>query len=114
MKTRTRILLLHVTLCNFAITGMVSADLIANGGFESPAVPGYTALSAPSSFSGWTVLSGGVDIVASDFYSAASGNQSLDLNTIVSGSISQDLTTTPGQAYLLSFAFAANPLPQPH
>lgn len=111
MKTHALILLLHLTLCCFAITGTVSADLIVNGGFESPAVPGFISVTAPSSFSGWTVLSGGVDIVSSDFYNASSGIQSLDLNTIVSGSISQDLATTPGQEYFLSFAFAANPLP---
>ncbi len=111
MKPQTHILLLHATLCYFAITGTVCAELIVNGGFESPSVPGYLAYSAPSSFSGWTVLSGGVDIVANNFYSPASGIQSLDLNTIVSGSISQDVTTTPGQVYQLSFAFAANPLP---
>ena len=110
MKTKTCILLLQLSLYQFA-TEAAQTNLVINGGFETPAVSRFTTFVAPSSFLGWTVASGGADIVDNSFYVPASGIQSLDLNSVVSGSIYQDVTTTPRQAYLVSFAFAANPLP---
>jgi len=111
MKTKTCILLIQFALCHFATAGAAQTNLLVNGGFETPTVSRFTTFIAPSSFLGWTVASGGVDIVADSFYATASGIQSLDLNSVVSGSIVQNVTTTPRQVYRVSFAFAANPLP---
>jgi len=85
-------------------------NLIVNGGFEVPVAQAFLTIVAPSSFPGWTVSTGGVDVSAASFYASASGAQSLDLNSIVSGSVSQDIATTAGVTYVLTFSFAANPL----
>lgn len=85
-------------------------NLIVNGGFKVPVAQAFLTIVAPSSFAGWTVSTGGVDVSAASFYASASGAQSLDLNSIVSGSVSQDIATTAGVTYVLTFSFAANPL----
>jgi choice-of-anchor C domain-containing protein len=58
---------------------------------------------------GWTVDSGEIDLIASSYWAPAEGAQSLDLNGVVAGSLSQLLHTTAGQTYEVSFALAANP-----
>jgi hypothetical protein len=88
-----------------------ATNLVVNGGFETPRISGFFTYTAPSGFTGWTVAGGGVDLTAANFYSPATGIQSLDLNSVVSGRIYQDLLTVPGQRYLLTFSLAANPLP---
>lgn len=93
------------------------AALLTNGSFESPAVSSgsfldITAGMQPSGF-GWSVTSGGVDVVAVPSIWAATafdGNQFLDLDGFVPGAITQSFTTTPGIEYVLTFAYANNPL----
>lgn len=111
MKASLRILLFLLALGGFTTPASALTNVLVNGGFESPAVSGYKTVNSPSSFSGWTVATGGVDIVAHNFYAPASGLQSLDLNSVASGSVFQNVATIPGHSYLLTFAFAANPLP---
>ena len=93
--------------CSVAHAG---TNLVINGGFEQPPVPlaSYVSFPAPTSFLGWTVWSGSVDVVGTNFYANASGLQSLDLNTYVSGGVYQDITNSPGEQYRLRFAFGAN------
>lgn len=111
MKRQTWILIVFLLQCNFETAAGPLTDVTNNGDFESPATPRFETFTAPSSFLGWTVASGGVDIVAENFYAPASGLQSLDLNSVVGGSVFQNVTTVPGQVYQLIFSFAANPLP---
>jgi choice-of-anchor C domain-containing protein len=89
-----------------------SVELIANGEFEDPIVPavGYLTFSDGNKFSGWTVSSGDVDLVGTNYFASAFGPQCLDLNGNGGGQIYQDITTTPGANYRLSFAFAGNPV----
>lgn len=88
------------------------ANLIVNGNFEEPAVPvgGWTTFKAPEGFAGWKVASGGVDVTSMKYFASRSGRQSLDLNALEPGSVSQTVTTKKGQRYLLTFALAANPI----
>ena len=85
-----------VSLLGVGITQSARANLITNGGFET------------GDFSGWTVLGTDNDVVgAQPFTSPHSGNfQAL----FASGdnSISQNVTTTPGSSYLVTFWLAAN------
>jgi choice-of-anchor C domain-containing protein len=111
MRKRAWFVAACLASCCYPTTATGLTDVIVNGGFESPAASGFATFIAPGSFLGWTVASGGVDIVASNFYAPASGVQSLDLNSVTSGSVFQNITTTVGQPYLLSFSLAANPLP---
>ena len=96
-------------------------NLVQNCSFEEPAVPaGSFSTFGPGStgIQSWTVgaaagASDGVDLVTGTFdtvYPVSSGVQSLDLNHDSPGAISQDLTTTPGQRYLLAFSLSGYPV----
>ena len=86
--------------------GNAGAELVTNGGFETPAASGpFSQRSAD--FGGWTLDSGDVDQVAT-YWAAAAGGQSLDLNGGAPGAISQTLATTPGDTYRITFQVAGN------
>ena len=91
-----------------------SGSIVVNGNFESPQVPiapGGVAYFAGQVFGNWTVESGSIDHVR--LWQAAAGLQCVDLSGFVAGTIYQDLTTTPGQSYRLSFAMAGNTADKP-
>ena len=86
------------------------ADLIINGGFEDPGTGYYSTIGAGEpSLTGWSVLSGSVDVVSADLYPSFEGSQSLDLDGSSPGTIEQSFATTIGGSYLLTFAYANNP-----
>jgi len=114
--------LLLVTMA-MTITSQVFAasELVTNGSFEIPVNTSTTApehfitYSASNPLIGWTV-SGEVDVVdenQSGIYrwqdAQANGVQSLDLNGLTTGSISQSLATEVGTDYYLTFSYANNP-----
>jgi hypothetical protein len=88
----------------------VGAQTISNGGFELPTIGGsdyFTNLA--TSFAGWTLNSGDVDVVRSfggQGWAANSGFQSLDLSGYTAGSISQNVSGfTAGQQYVLTYFY---------
>jgi len=90
-------------------------NLVVNGSFEDPpvtAVTYYDSTTAPG-ITGWTVgATGSVeqDPILSNTWPADDGNISVDLSGDTSaGSISQDVPTTSGTQYTLSFALGGNP-----
>lgn len=87
----------------------IRADLIVNGSFESPTTNARTTFFAPAVFEGWSVDRGSVDVIASPYWQAADGSQSLALSGFSAGAIYQDIHTSPGETYLLSFAMAGDP-----
>jgi choice-of-anchor C domain-containing protein len=89
------------------------ADLVTNGGFESPFINGdfatYHGVDA-TSLSGWVVDQVGTSIDHDGgLWQDAEGLQSIDMNGTEAGSIYQDLATTPAQQYTIRFALAGNP-----
>jgi choice-of-anchor C domain-containing protein len=62
-----------------------------------------------TSRTGWTVGGAGVDIVNNTLWSAHEGNDSIDLNALGAGSISQVMDTVPNQTYDVSFWMSGNP-----
>ncbi|HEX6987642.1 MAG TPA: DUF642 domain-containing protein, partial [Planctomycetaceae bacterium] len=96
----------------------VGLDVVANGGFEDPviapdAVPNDNQLfNAPSTaLTGWSVDAGSVQTVPSFYWPAVEGNQSLDLDGEAPpgpGTLSQTVTTIPGQAYRIDFQYSSN------
>lgn len=56
-----------------------------------------------TSLSPWTIRGDGVDKLNHSTYAAQGGVVSLDMNARERGSISQNITTTPGQKYVVSF-----------
>ena len=115
-----------LSLGAFGLIGTSSAsatpaktNLITNGSFESPTVcPAVfdTYFSPAKSIRGWTVGGVSVDLICTAF-AAESGTQSVDLNGSLpdgnlgnaSGSLSQNVRTTPGHKYLLTWFMAGNP-----
>lgn len=97
--------------------GSAWANLLVNGGFESPIVVSsfqYQNISSgfePPGF-GWHITTGNVDAViqGTSFASSAfDGQQFLDLDGTVPGGIAQSFVTIPGSAYVFTFAYANNP-----
>jgi choice-of-anchor C domain-containing protein len=86
------------------------AKLLHDGDFKHPVAPvnSFLTFFAPHVFSGWHVI-GSIDIVASGFWPAAHGDQSVDLNGASAGGIWRSVRTQPGHRYDLSFQFAGNP-----
>lgn len=52
---------------------------------------------------------GGIDYISTYWNAAPGSNYSLDLNATSAGSISQDLSTTPGVTYQITFDLSGNP-----
>ncbi len=107
-----KILILLALLVCCPVIHAGSPNLIVNGGFEKPEVPikGWTTFTPATSFQGWIVKSGAVDITGTRYFASAAGRQSLDLNALELGSVSQTVETRSGQRYLLTFSYAANPI----
>jgi hypothetical protein len=106
--------MLYVVTWNGAYAG----NIVVNGGFETPVVTDfyYDTYDAGQSFTGWTVGQGAVALYTDQYNPPLSdvpyqGNQALQLASTQggNGSIYQDLATTPGATYELTFAFASNP-----
>jgi choice-of-anchor C domain-containing protein len=93
-----------------ALAQPLGPNIVVNGDFEAPVVcPAQFATLPPA---GWTLEQGTVDLVCFTFWMPASGLQSVDLTgTPGQGTISQNLTTVPGERYRLRFAMAGNPDP---
>ena len=91
------------------------ADLILNGSFEAPNAPSgsFIGFVGGSSFSGWNVVGSDVAVVRGDVVfdgitlQAQSGVQWLDLSgngsNLMTNGVRQDVSTTIGAAYELSF-----------
>jgi hypothetical protein len=91
---------------------------VACGDFECggpvPAGSDFTILyGGNTSLSPWTIRGDGVDKLNGSVYYAKNGAVSLDMNARERGSISQNITTTPGQNYVVSFWVLWNTYPGP-
>jgi choice-of-anchor C domain-containing protein len=103
-------------------TGAAPTNLLTNGSFETTPTPTtsfITVLAGDSTtIPGWTVVTpaiyggegGSVDLKSNNYWNAEDGNYSIDLagSTGVPGGLYQDVTTTPGVQYLLSYWSAVN------
>ena len=100
-----------VGICaSFEVAEAQTEDLIVNGGFEEPAIPARS-FRVFSSIPGWTILPGSPDFeiqnrVAGDPFE---GDQLCELDAFRASTIFQDIPTSPGSVYELSFAFSARP-----
>lgn len=83
-------------------------NLVYNGDFELVQYGDPYLGIPPGYLDGWYVEPDSVDVIGS-YWLAASGMQSIDLNGLHPGGIWQDVTTSAGQSYRLSFAMAGNP-----
>ena len=93
-------------------------SLVISGDFEAPYVQhDWVNFAAGQTLGGWTVGHGSVDLVTNagfrEYWPAASGRQSVDLNGWEPGSIWQEIPTVPGASYTLRFALSGNPVGDP-
>ncbi len=84
-------------------------NLLVNPSFEDGPYPGsYLDLPAGSTTLGaWAVTKGSVDLVGG-LWPASDGHNSIDLDGVSFGAISQTFDTTAGKTYVVSFDLAAN------
>jgi hypothetical protein len=88
-----------------------SPNLVSNGGFETP-VLGYGSWQiylTPVSGLGWQLGPNGIEIQNHAAGSPHSGNQLCELDPYNSTYIYQDLATTSGKYYTVTFFFSARP-----
>src|SRR5437764_1247548 len=85
-----------VSLLGLGITQSARANLITNGGFET------------GDFSGWTVSGIDNDVVGSQPFTLPHSGNFQALFGSGSNSITQNVTTTPGSSYVVSFWLAAD------
>jgi len=93
-----------------AVVGLTSAELVVNGGFETPILLGIMQNTLPvgdAGLTGWTITSGDVTVKSNGFQAgilAPEGVQYVDLCGSQPGAISQQLSVSSGQAYVLTFS----------
>ena len=110
--------LLSVAIGGMAAIAMSGIGLgaftpIVNGGFEDGNYTGNPALfqtlpAGSTSLSGWTIQSGSIDWVQGH-WQPHGGIRSIDLNGGVPGAISQTISTTIGNTYVVQFWLSGNP-----
>jgi choice-of-anchor C domain-containing protein len=113
MKGMRARILLAILVCAFSLSAGPSdssPNLIANPSFEDEDIGELYRLydQDDGSLKGWKLERGSVDIVG-EWWDAAHGHQSLDLNGQEPATISQAIKTEPGRRYLLKFAAVASP-----
>jgi len=109
MKITRRFVAVAAALIAACAAGSASAQIVQNGGFESPAVaPAPFETSPPQPIADWTVTAGSVDLI-DGYWQAHSGSQSIDLNGNEPGTLTQTISLDTGQLYLLTFWVSGNP-----
>lgn len=101
-----------VASTSFAGTANASGNLVVNGSFEDGDFNGaghqlIIPSAAATHLPGWTIDSGSIDKIGS-LWVASHEDLSIDLNSTVAGAISQNVPTTVGQDYLVTFDMAGN------
>jgi choice-of-anchor C domain-containing protein len=116
-RTRQKYLHMKTLTCLLTViaagAGLCSAQIVVNGSFETGPTPPFGGLYIPApdstTLSGWTISSGSIDYVGSDYWPAQDGSRSLDMNGHNAGTISQNVGgLSVGQRYRLSFYMAGN------
>ena len=96
----------------------VHAAPFQNGSFEDGPGPKKSGNSVAwvttlypgdNSLTGWTISSGNIDYMDTDFWQAAAGQRSLDMSGTQAGSIAQTFDTVAGTSYSVTFSLAGNP-----
>ncbi len=92
-------------------TSSVAANLIVNGGFESPGGGFATLYTGSTALAPWEI-SGSVELIPNGVgptsWPAHEGDYSLDLAGTSNGTIQQSFATVPGKQYTLTFQYGNN------
>jgi choice-of-anchor C domain-containing protein len=90
-----------------ACIGMASANLVSNGGFESPKAADPFTPNMVTGLTDWTIESGNIDLIGT-LWTPYELDQSIDLSGCERATIQQSIVTVPDKIYKLSFALAGN------
>lgn len=96
------------------MAGTAQANLLTNGSFElgvTPPIGGFKVLSPGNTdLAGWTIGGAeGVDWVPNEYWQAADGNFSLDMNALGIGTVTQSFATVAGGTYTVTYSLSMNP-----
>ncbi len=111
--------ILAVLASLLTVTRGARAQTIVNPSFESgpvvtPSQPIVPVLSGSDALTGWTVVSGSVNVIEQGYWAPWSGARSLMLSGASGpGAIEQTIATLPGQRYALGFGISGDPLSPP-
>jgi UDP-3-O-[3-hydroxymyristoyl] glucosamine N-acyltransferase len=103
-----------VAVCTVGLVLLVSASyadaqIVTNGSFEDPNIP-FGSFGIFAAIPGWSLAFGcGIEIQDHSAGSPHTGGQLVELDSSCSSGIYQDLITTPGELYDLSFAYSPRP-----
>ena len=86
---------------------------IYDGDFEDPEISGVFPMSAGDHIGAWKITDGSVDLTRDDYWQAASGAQSVDLNSCSPGRLARRVDVNANSQHTLSFWYAGNPDGQP-
>jgi uncharacterized protein DUF642 len=90
-------------------TFQLSGDIVTNGGFENPNIP-TNSWSVYNSITGWSTTSGsGIEVQDHVAGTPYEGGQHVELDSNSNSAMKQDLATTAGGVYTLSFAYSPRP-----
>jgi choice-of-anchor C domain-containing protein len=116
MKTTLLICITVVLLAGSSVV-MAAGNLLTNGNFELGNYNGdyyfetvYAGGAQP--ITGWTVTSGDIDWI-NNYWKAADGAMSLDMNGYGPGTIQQTFAVSPNTTYKVTFDLAGNPVEGP-
>ncbi len=117
MATPRIITITLLAISSIAISS-ARAQLITNGGFETPDALTYlTVFAGQTTIAPWMVGLASVDVVDIDngftVGDAFEGLQYLDLDGAGAGQLTQTFRTRPGVRYMISFAYGNNYVNQP-
>jgi hypothetical protein len=104
------------TTATLGLASAASATIISDGDFSSPTVSGsFQSISAGGTIGAWTVVDGAndpgvgsVDLIGNYWLPPTLGGQSVDLDGLHPGGVSQTFTAAQGK-YLLTFWLSGNP-----
>ena len=98
------------TMPTLAPSASTGTELLINGSFETgPSIGQYATLGTGSTaIAGWTVTKGNIDDIH-QYWQAADGSNSLDMNGDTAGTIAQTFATTAGTQYDVRFYLAGHP-----
>ena len=114
MQTKTLNYFLGVGIAS-CLPLVASANLVQDGTFPPPpsGYPSFTTIYSGSTIgptAAWTVTAGSVDVANGYWQAPPSGGQSLDMEGVSPGTISQSIGgLVSGQQYLLTFEMSGNP-----
>ena len=116
MKRRSIVSAAFALVASMSLAGSTFAFAGAtNGSFEEgtfTVAPFDTLTPGSTALTGWSVDTGSIDWIGT-YWTASNGSRSIDLNGFDAGAISQTLTTTIGNTYVVNFDLSGNPVGLP-